>query len=149
MKKDPLFRKINTTAHGSICKNKRAKYDRNTKKGISQKMGSNHKHGYDYTPLVRFLLSKIGSHWDEIYSEISKRSIDKKILSLFVSFRKENIPQFDGKIVPYIRISDSSYWSAMFFDDNNILQLVDPNLKKDDIPIWCKCCTHTFNGKNI
>ena len=36
-------------------------------------MHSGQRHGYDYTPLFKFLLSRAGKNWDDVYSEAISR----------------------------------------------------------------------------
>ncbi len=36
-------------------------------------MHSHQRHGYDYPPLFRFLLSKVGQSWDTVFSEANAR----------------------------------------------------------------------------
>jgi len=38
-----------------------------------ESMHGRQQRGLDYTPLFFFLLSKIGQHWDEVYSEAISR----------------------------------------------------------------------------
>lgn len=80
MDKKPLYRKENTTAHNVWRNNLGGHYrhQRNTKSEIHSEAtrGSMHgikHHGYDYTPLFRFLLSRVGGDWDEIFSEAVSR----------------------------------------------------------------------------
>ena len=70
MKKPLLHRSVNTRTHGVCHGSYRAyRYERNTKKeklaqSTRGSMHSHHRHGFDYTPLYRFLLSKVGQPWD-------------------------------------------------------------------------------------
>ena len=77
--KKPLFRSVNTRTygvrHGSGAK---ARWERNTKAaGLDgAKHGSMHsgqRHGFDYTPLFKFLLSRVGKDWDAVHSEAVAR----------------------------------------------------------------------------
>lgn len=143
MKKDikPLYRKVNTRArHVHHNSGSDAKYDRNTKKGISKSMKKDKQRGLDYTPLYNFLLSKIGQDWNKIHSEAINR-LDKEepiyhLVALDEHQKKDRV-----------RIGESSYYSGLFVDEDNKLQKVNPDLKNEDLTPECPCCTHTFNGK--
>ncbi|MFD0939375.1 hypothetical protein [Pedobacter boryungensis] len=143
--KSKLFRKVNTTAYnvhhnfGGDFKN-----TRNSKKETLEqtkgKMFGKKERGLDYTPLYRFLLSKVGANWNEVFSEAKSR-LDKpdpifEIVALNESEKKD-----------LIRTGESSYFSGLYVDDDNLLQLSNPNLNAKDMEPYCNCCTHTFNGK--
>ena len=143
--KEPLYRKVNTRARG-VAHNKGGdfKYARNKKREtlehVKGTMYSGKERGLDYTPLFKFLLSKVGSNWDEVFSEAKSR-LDKTdpifwIVALQESEKKD-----------YVRVGPSSYFSGMYIDDNNILQLTNPALHAEGLTPFCQCCTHTFNGK--
>ena len=137
----PLYRKVNTKAlnhHHNVGND--AKNDRNTKNGVNKSMKRNVQRGLDYTPLYKFLLSKIGEDWDKIYSEAIKR-LDKEE-PIFHLVAKSNEQMRD-----YVRCGESSLYSGLYVDGNNKLQKVNPNLKNEDLAPSCWCCTHTFNGK--
>ena len=147
MKKEvkPLYRKVNTKARGvrhdfgGDFKNAR------NKKGDTLEVtkGSMHgkvERGLDYTPLFRFLLSKVGLNWDTVFSE-AKARLDKTepifwIVAINEADKKE-----------YVRTGESSYFSGMFVDEDGILQLSNPVLTAKEMVPFCSCCTHTFNGK--
>lgn len=94
----------------------------------------------DYTPLYKFLLSKVGQDWDKIHSEaISRLDKEEPIYHLVALFNKSEEKD-------YVRCGESSYYSGLFVDENNFLQKVNPNLKNEDMYPSCNCCTHTFNG---
>lgn len=160
-KEKPLWRKINTTAHGH---NFRAgeKYQRGKKESIKEKskMTSSQKfHGLDFSPLFGYLRKNVGKEWDIIYSNVIKR-IPKEYT--FNNGRFTN-PIWWGvlKHKEYLGLSDfdkkngffisgeSSYYSLLYIDENGILQYVSPDLSVEDIKPTCTCCTHTFNGKQI
>ncbi|MFX8020124.1 hypothetical protein ABTK57_20225, partial [Acinetobacter baumannii] len=71
MRKEPLYRKVNTTAHGVFHRfgEDFSTMRRSVNAGevrldaISMKKGV--RRGLDYTPLFRFLLSRVGQDWDE------------------------------------------------------------------------------------
>ena len=75
--KKPLFRKVNTRTHGvAHYTGGDYRHDRNKKGEVfsEETRGTMHGHeqrGLDYTPLFKFMLSRVGHKWDEIYSEVS------------------------------------------------------------------------------
>jgi hypothetical protein len=146
--KEPLYRKVNTKARG-VHHNKGgdAKYDRNTKKGF-EKMKQGVQRGLDYTPLYRFLLSKVGQDFDTVFSEAVSR-LDKEDPIWHIVIRPEENLTIRIEPARYICSGESTFYSALYVDDNNVLQLVDPNLKNEDFAPGCTCCTHTFNGKPL
>ncbi|HRO44045.1 MAG TPA: hypothetical protein PL009_14515, partial [Flavipsychrobacter sp.] len=96
--------------------------------------------GLDYTPLFQFLLSKVGSKWHEVFSEAKSR-LDKCdpifwMVALVKNDRKD-----------YVRVGEASYFSGLLVDEENFLQITNPDLKASDFQPACSCCTHTFNGK--
>ncbi|HET8886471.1 MAG TPA: hypothetical protein VFM70_09005 [Salinimicrobium sp.] len=143
--KKPLFRKVNTRARG-VRHNFGGdfKSSRNKKREtIEQTKGSMHgknERGLDYTPLFRFLLSKIGSDWNEVFSEAKSRLDKTEPIFWVVALNEE-----DKK--DYIRVGESSYLTGMYVDNDSKLQLTNPELKAKDLTPFCDCCTHTLNGK--
>ncbi len=143
--KPKLYRKVNTKARGvyhhfggdfSHSRNKK----RETREQVKGTMSGKKERGLDYTPLFQFLLSKVGSGWDEVFSEAKSR-LDKSepifwIVALNEAGRKD-----------YVRVDESSYFSGLYVDHDGILQISDPELKATDMKPSCNCCTHTFNGK--
>lgn len=143
--KKPLYRKVNTRARG-VRHNFGGdfKYSRNKKRETTEQIkGSMHgkkERGLDYTPLFKFLLSKVGFDWDGIFSEAKSR-LDRTepiywLVALNENERKE-----------YVCIGESSYFSGMYVDSENKLQVTNPELKAKDLTPFCDCCTHTLNGK--
>jgi hypothetical protein len=146
MRKEPLFRKVNTRARGvHHLFGSDYRHERNTKG--EKRFESTHKsmhgkklRGLDYTPLFKFLLSKVGGVWDEIYSEAISR-LDRSepifwLVALHAHERKE-----------YVRIGESTYFSGLYVDDEGILQMVNPGLGPEQMTPLCQCCTYTLNGK--
>lgn len=142
--KEPLFRKVNSKARG-------ARHDtgldfrhvrnvkRETREQVLGSMHGNKQRGLDYTPLFKFLLSKVGSNWDGVYSEAVTR-IDKPdpifwLVALTEDQKKE-----------IVRIGENSYFTGLYVDEFGMLQLVNPNIKPEDLTPSCTCCTHTLNG---
>jgi hypothetical protein len=142
-RKQPLYRKENTTAHGvhhlkggdyrdQRQRSERAESSRESMHGRKQR-------GLDYTPLFKFLLSKRGQPWDAVYGEAIGRLDRKEPVFWLVA-----LPGHERR--PYVLMGESSYFSGMYVDDEGILQLVDPSLGPSSLAPSCKCCTHTFNG---
>ena len=127
-----------------------ARHGRNTKgaqkakdAGVARgKMRSNLRHGGDYTPLFRFLLSRVGKEWDEVSSEARARLDTAEPLAWMVA-------ETDMDRTWIVRIGESSYWSGLYVDGQGLLQLVAPDLTLDDLVPRCSCCTHTFNGERF
>lgn len=95
--------------------------------------------GLDYTPLFRFLLSRIGENWDEVYGEAVSR-LDRPDPIFWM------VARTDDEKRPFVGIGESSYYSGLFVDAGNRLALVDPHLRVEQMEPSCACCTHTFNG---
>ena len=143
--KPNLYRKVNTKAKGvhhgfggDFKKSRNSK--RETAQQVTGTMFGSKQRGLDYTPLFKFLLSKVGGHWDEVFRE-AKARLDKQdpifwMVALQESEKKD-----------CVRIGESTYYSGLFVDDNGVLQFVNPDLKAADMAPFCHCCTHTFNGK--
>ena len=142
--KEPLFRKVNTKARG-VRHNSGLdfRHVRNVKRDTREQiLGSMHrkKHrGLDYTPLYRFLISKVGSKWDEVFSEAISR-IDKSDPIFWIVALTEDQKQ------EIVRTGDSTYFTGLFVDESGLLQIVNPNIKPEDLKPFCTCCTHTLNG---
>jgi hypothetical protein len=146
MHKKPLFRKVNTTAHGAHHGlGGTYSHERNTKaqKGLESTRQSMHgkKHrGLDYTPLFQFLLSKVGEQWDAIYSEAISRLDRPDPIFWLVALHEYEREE-------YVRVGESSFFSGLYVDDAGRLQLVNPSLGPEQMTPTCRCCTHTLNGK--
>ena len=138
--KKPLYRKVNTRARG-VHHHHGQDYDRhaNDRENILGTMHSKTRRGLDYTPLFRFLLSKVGQPFDDIFSEASSR-LDHTDPIFWLVAKQEHLRQ------PFVRIGESSYYSGLYIDDEGLLQRVDPNLTAKSMTPLCTCCTHTFNG---
>lgn len=143
--KPKLYRKVNTKARGvHHLFGGDFKDTRNSKgESVQQVKGTmfgTKQRGLDYTPLFKFLLSKVGSNWDEVFSEAKSRLDREEPIFWIVALHRD-----DKK--DYVRVGESTYFSGLFVDDDEILQLVNPNLKAVGMTPSCNCCTHTFNGK--
>ena len=139
--KKPLYRKVNTKA-----RHVHHDFGKSFKRVESSSKMVHKDRGLDYTPLYRFLISKVGNNWDNVYSEAISRLDRKHYLT------NENpifhiVSRQDEHDIGYVNLGESSFYSLLFVDDNNILQKVDPSVNETSITPRCSCCTHTFNGK--
>lgn len=146
MEKKPLYRKVNTRTWGVHDNDQGGDYrhQRHTKseKQNDAPRGSMHgtrKHGLDYTPLFRFLLSRVGSRWDEVFSEAVSR-LDRPDPVFWMVALRESEQQ------DYVRTDEASYFSGLFVDDQGFLAVVAPELSVENMATFCRCCTHSFNG---
>lgn len=105
-------------------------------------MGPKVHRGLDYTPLYRFLLSKVGEDWDAVYSEAIARLDRPDPVFYMVARLPEDREAF-------VWLGESSRYSGLYVDENNRLQKVAPELTADDLEPTCRCCTHTFNGQRL
>lgn len=137
----PLYRRVNTTAHGvdhgvggdySASRGKDDRFDRGAMRGKQQR-------GVDYTPLFKFLLSRVGEDWDTL-RRVAVSRLDREEPIYWLVARSESEHQ------ARVRIGESSYYSGLYVDDANRLAVVDPSLRVEDMQPSCACCTHTFNG---
>ena len=140
-----LCRKVNTRTHGVRHKTGGDwSSERNTKvqsedQSRNGSMHADHRRGLDYTPLFRFLISRVGENWATIHSEAVAR-IDRPDPVFWLVARSEEEKK------PVVRIGENSYFSGLYVDADNNLARVDPGLTADDLEPTCACCTHTFNG---
>lgn len=102
-------------------------------------MHSTRRHGFDYTPLFRFLLSRVGKKWDVVFSEALAR-LDRPDPVFWMVARYENEKQ------ERVCLGGTSYFSGLYLDDQGILRIVNPELTAEQMVPDCHCCTHTFNG---
>lgn len=102
-------------------------------------MRSNPRNGLDYTPLFKFLLSKVGEDWDLVFGEAVAR-LDKEDPIFWMVAQQEHEQQ------DYIRVGESSYYSGLYVDQENRLKVVAPEIGPETLQPRCVCCTHTFNG---
>lgn len=97
--------------------------------------------GMDYTPLFKFLLSKVGAKWNDVHSEAVSR-LDKEE-PIFWMVRL----QISQDEYPVVRLGENSYYSKLTVDEDGIIIKVDPSFESDKMKLTCDCCTHTFNGE--
>ena len=104
------------------------------------RMSQGVRRGLDYTPLYRFLISKVGHDWSEVHSEaVSRLDHEDPIWNLVARSEEERRPR--------VRIGEGTYFSGLYVDADNRLALVDPSLDASAMAPYCGCCTHTFNGR--
>ncbi len=140
-KKPPLFRRVNTTAHG-VHHDHGGDYRETRSQGLLKRsMGARARRGLDYTPLFRFLLSKVGQPWPAVHAEARAR-LDRPDPIWWMVARHEHTHTEGG----YFRAGASSYWSTLRVDADGLLQRMDPALGPESMVPSCPCCTHTFNG---
>jgi hypothetical protein len=102
-------------------------------------MGGKVNRGLDYTPLFRFLISRVDLPWNDTYSEAIFR-LDRVDPIYWLVARNAD------ETSDVVRCGESSYFSGLYIDSSNILRKVNPSLGPDNQKPKCKCCTHTFNG---
>lgn len=144
-RKSPLFRKVNTTAHRpNVHAGGEYRDQRNTKQEIQSEavrrpMHGKERRGLDYTPLFRFLLSKVGRPWREVHAEAVGRLDREEPIYWLVALR-------ESERRDYVRVGESSYYSGLYVDEAWVLRVVNPAIGPASLRPFCKCCTHTFNG---
>ena len=145
MRSAALFRPVNTQTHGV---KHHVGGDFRTSRGGKESpdaevnrtsMHGKIRRGRDYTPLFRFLLSKVGKPWDDVFAEAKARLDTTEPVFWLVARSEPERSEF-------VRTGESSYFSGMYIDAQNQLQLVNPELRPADMRPTCTCCTHTLNG---
>jgi hypothetical protein len=145
MDKKPLYRKVNTTArgvhhlHGGDFSDARKASSTTMLEAKRAAMGGKKQRGLDYTPLFKFLLSKIGLDWDAVHSEALSRLDREEPIFWLVASRPDDRKE-------YVRVGEASYYSGLYIDEDGRLQIVNPKLGPESLAPQCHCCTHTFNG---
>ncbi|HET7230780.1 MAG TPA: hypothetical protein VFJ16_12300 [Longimicrobium sp.] len=76
-------------------------------------MHGKHRRGLDYTPLFRFLLSRVGAEWDGVYREAAAR-LDRPDPIFWLVARNEHERR------EMVRVGESSYFSGLYVDDDGI-----------------------------
>lgn len=140
--KEPLYRRVNTRTRGVFHGGGAFRWSRHARREDPTARGAMHgrrRHGLDYTPLFRFLLSRIGEDWTETQREAVAR-LDRPDPIFWLVARTEEERR------PFVRIGESSYYSGLYVDEDNRLALVDPAWRVERMEPRCRCCTHTFNG---
>ncbi|WP_426668117.1 hypothetical protein ACPPVU_18625 [Mucilaginibacter sp. McL0603] len=147
-KKESLYRKENKVSLSCkyyVVKGGDFRHERNTKQFLNNEASHAPMHsgqfGYDYTPLFKFLLSKVGKDWDEVFSEANSRLDKQEPIFWMVA-----IHAHEKKDI--IRCGESSYYSGLFVDENGLLQKVNPVANVDHLkPAWFE--TISFNGEAV
>ena len=146
-RKEPLWRRRNTRTQRVYPHGGEYRWNRNTKAGREWESGRTVR-GFggahladtrDYTPLFRFLLSKVGRPWAGVHSEAVSRLESAEPIGWLVAERPE-----DER--PYIYCGENSAWSGLKVDGRGFLVRVDPTLAPEHMEPSCPCCTHTLNG---
>ncbi|MER8528653.1 hypothetical protein [Mesorhizobium sp. M0663] len=140
--REPLYRRENTRTHGVRHGGGDYKFSRHIKKEDKTSRGSMHgekQWGRDYTPLFRFLLSKVGQDWSDVHSQAVARLDRPDPIFWIVALN-------DADKHSFVRVGENSYYSGLYLDQDNRLALVDPELRLEDMKPSCSCCTQTFNG---
>lgn len=144
-KKEPLYRKVNTTAHrvhhgrgGDFSDDRHARATQ-ANEAVRSPMHGRRQRGLDYTPLFRFLISKVGTQWDGVFSEAVARLDRPEPIFWLVALRLHERRR-------YVLVGESSFYNGLYVDDTGTLQLVDPQVGPSSLVPQCQCCTHTFNG---
>lgn len=142
--KEPLYRKHNKLARGfhHIKPGGDFRHERNSKamdnfEG-SHKSIARSREGYDYTPLFKFLLSKAGQPWDDVFSEAVSR-IDKQDPVFWLVDL-----DFEPGDCGVVRMGESSCYSKLTVKDGLLIKADENALPPAKS---CTCCTYTFNGK--
>lgn len=146
----PLYRRVNTKARNYRSNNPGTdyKYSRHKKQDtleqVKGSMFANKKRGLDYTPLFKFLLTKVGVEWDKIFSEIKPRLDNTDPIFWIVSLNADNKKDV-------VRIGESTFYSGMFVDENGLLQISNPSFNPKTINEKHNYNfeTNSFNGKTI
>lgn len=143
-----MYRRVNTRArnvghrHGGDYRHRRTTERERSSDQTRGSMRGRERRGLDYTPLFRFLMSKVGDDWDEVYREAAGRLDTPDPIFWLVARR-----QHERRGV--VRVGESTYYSGLFIDGDNRLQVVDPDLGPDVMEPGCPCCTHTLNGVRL
>ncbi len=155
--KAPLYRKLTRGSYRNhhLKETIHYRYVRHNKHGkkTTMKHAPNTGGNLDYTPLYRFLLSKVGKDWNAVYSEAVQRLPIEKPIWRIVEKDVEIIEgaakykeRQDGFVRAIIGTGESAFFHTLYIDENNLLQFID---KTATIKPTCTCCTWTLNGKPI
>lgn len=150
--KKKLIRTENRITHNGTSRevNFRSRWTRHSKNGITPKMKRRINYHLDYTPLFKFLLSKEGEKWEDVWRDCQKR-VDtvEPVLWMVQNILLNGLPKYDKSPEEYDKsfgYGEGSYFSTMYVDENGILQVVDKNYKEPTSLEYCRCCGETFNG---
>ena len=144
LQKPLLYRSVNTRTHGvrhGSCAYRYERHSKKEKRALSTRgsMHSHQRHGFDYSPLFRFLLSKVGHPWSKVFSEANARLDRPEPVFWMVALHESDKEE-------YVRTDENSYYSGLWVDEAGLLQKVNPQLTPELMEPFYDCCTHTFNG---
>ena len=151
MQKKPIYRKLNEVGtYGHLEPLTKYRFDRHKKTPVGNKMRTKHKEfRYDYAPLFRFLLSKVGQPWEPIFQECQSRLNDiKPLMRMVVNVNERGLVvdrNPDGNMEKYCFMGEMSAWSTLYVDEVGLLQFVDKDYVKTDENPYPEQ-TFTFNG---
>lgn len=141
-----LYRKENKVSLSNkyyVSKGSEYRYERHTKAFLNDdrnhKPMNSGKHGYDYTPLFKFLLSKVGSDWDQTYSEAKARLNDPLPIFWMVALHQSERRDI-------VRLGETSYYFGLFVDAKGKLAIVNPDVTSNELPEPYPGETLSFNG---
>jgi hypothetical protein len=144
-KKEKLYRKENTRTfgvfhkYGSAYSKERAR--NKNQEVLKTSMHGKKQRGVDYTPLFKFLLSKVGCNWDEVFSKAKCRLDKEDPIFWMVAMNAK-----DKK--DYVRLGENTYYSGLYVDEEKILRIVNPNIANENFTAD-GIFTYSFNGKVI
>ena len=145
MASEPLYRSVNTQTHGvrhHVGGDYRTGRPTQAASDVEPTRSAMHgkaRRGRDYTPLFRFLMSRTGQPWDIVFSE-AKARLDQTDPIFWL------VARLDTERQEVVRVGESTHFSGLYVDAEGLLQIVNPNLRSEDMVPTCTCCTHTFNG---
>lgn len=141
--KPPLYRKVNKRTHNGFWHyiqigKLKYRYERGKKQDVLpekepiKQHNSFHRTGYDYTPLIKFLHAHVGQSWDEVCQEcISRLDSPKPITWMVVNINERGLVvnrNPNGEMSAWCCVGgEESYWSALWVDDDGLLQFVNPD----------------------
>ncbi len=140
--KKPLWRKVNRRTYRVHREDLHGEARDMRAAGGETSMHSKRRQGRDYTPLFRFLLSKVGEDWDAVHAEAVSRLDDPEPIFYMVA-------RTEADCRPIMRAGESTYYSGLYVDAAGRLAVVDPGINHTTFEPLCPCCTHTFNGKPL
>ena len=165
MEKKPLYRKVNKITHNGFRyysqETDRYRNERHkkldvlpTQLPIKRKQS---RHDNDYAPLYKFLLSRVGCKWDEVFCEcVSRLDKAEPIFDMVVNVNPKGIVVDKALEDLPKRFHDSracddsrTYWSTLFVDDKGMLQFVDEHYIIDVDDKLYGILTASWNGQPI
>lgn len=161
MEKKPLYRKINKKTHNGWAWNEfpkaRYRFERGKKRdhlpehqSIKRKnQFSSWGSGYDYTPLFKFLHAHVGQAWNPVFQEcISRLDKPAPITWMVVNVNERGLVvdrHPNEELSPFVRCGNESYWSALWVDEDAILQYVDKDFTIEGT--WLEKLTEYYSGE--